>query len=135
MMQEMRWMIIWINMKNNGQISQSTRARWWHKKLCRFITKCDNRKLQYISYRWARIFLHQPQAKILGNELPDLLGDRQAFIATHSEALIRGLLEVASERIKLYGLQENLAQMNLVYWEIKIWIFYGRILYSNIQMS
>lgn len=46
-------------------------------------------------------FLHQPQAKILGNELPDLLGDRQAFIATHSEALIRGLLEVASERIKI----------------------------------
>lgn len=33
--------------------------------------------------------------------MPDLLGDRQAFIATHSEALIRGLLEVASERIKI----------------------------------
>lgn len=46
-------------------------------------------------------FLHQPQAKILGNELPDLLGDRQAFIATHSEALIRGLLEVAPERVKI----------------------------------
>lgn len=46
-------------------------------------------------------FLHQPQAKILGNELPDLLEDRQAFIATHSEALIRGLLEVAPERVKI----------------------------------
>lgn len=46
-------------------------------------------------------FLHQPQAKILGNEIAEILGDRQAFISTHSSAFIRGLLEVAPERLKI----------------------------------
>ena len=46
-------------------------------------------------------FLHPPQARILGIEIPELLGDRQAFIATHSEQLIKGLLEAAPERIKV----------------------------------
>ena len=46
-------------------------------------------------------FLHPPQARILGAEIPELLGDRQAFIATHSEQLIKGLLEAAPNRIKV----------------------------------
>lgn len=46
-------------------------------------------------------FLHPPQARILGTEIPQLLGDAQAFIATHSEHLIKGLLEAAPERIKV----------------------------------
>lgn len=46
-------------------------------------------------------FLHPPQARILGTEIPGLLGDRQAFIATHSEHLIKGLLEVSPDRIKV----------------------------------
>lgn len=46
-------------------------------------------------------FLHPPQARILGTEIPELLGDRQAFIATHSEHLLKGLLEVAPDRIKV----------------------------------
>lgn len=46
-------------------------------------------------------FLHPPQARILGMEIPELLGDRQAFIATHSEHLIKGLLEAAPDRIKV----------------------------------
>lgn len=46
-------------------------------------------------------FLHPPQARILGAEIPGLLGDRQAFIATHSEHLIKGLLESAPDRIKV----------------------------------
>lgn len=46
-------------------------------------------------------FLHPPQARILGTEMPGLLGDRQAFIATHSEHLIKGLLEAAPDRIKV----------------------------------
>ena len=46
-------------------------------------------------------FLHQPQAKVLGNEIPAILGDRQAFISTHSSAFIRGLLEIAPERLKI----------------------------------
>lgn len=46
-------------------------------------------------------FLHPPQARILGTEIPGLLGDRQAFIATHSEQIIKGLLEAAPDRIKI----------------------------------
>lgn len=46
-------------------------------------------------------FLHPPQARILGTQIPELLGDRQAFIATHSEHLIKGLLETAPDRIKV----------------------------------
>lgn len=46
-------------------------------------------------------FLHPPQARILGTVIPSLLGDRQAFIATHSEHLIKGLLEAAPNRIKV----------------------------------
>ena len=46
-------------------------------------------------------FLHPPQARILGTEIPELLGDRQAFISTHSEHLLKGLLEVAQDRIKV----------------------------------
>lgn len=46
-------------------------------------------------------FLHPPQARILGTEIPDLLGERQAFISTHSEHLLKGLLEVAQDRIKV----------------------------------
>lgn len=46
-------------------------------------------------------FLHPPQARILGTEIPELLGNRQAFISTHSEHLLKGLLEAAPERIKV----------------------------------
>ena len=46
-------------------------------------------------------FLHPPQARILGTEIPGLLGNRQAFISTHSEHLLKGLLEAAPERIKV----------------------------------
>lgn len=46
-------------------------------------------------------FLHPPQARILGTEIPELLGNRQAFISTHSEHLLKGLLEAAPGRIKV----------------------------------
>ena len=46
-------------------------------------------------------FLHPPQARILGTEIPELLDNRQAFISTHSEHLLKGLLEAAPERIKV----------------------------------
>ena len=46
-------------------------------------------------------FLHPPQARILGTEIPELLGNKQAFISTHSEHLLKGLLEAAPERIKV----------------------------------
>lgn len=47
-------------------------------------------------------FLHPPQAKILGKVIGDLIGsDRQAFIATHSEDIIKGLIESCPQRIKV----------------------------------
>lgn len=47
-------------------------------------------------------FLHPPQAKILGKVIGELLdSDRQAFIATHSEDIIKGLIEQCPERIKV----------------------------------
>ena len=46
-------------------------------------------------------FLHPPQARILGTEIPELLGNRQAFLSTHSEHLLKGLLEAAPKRIKV----------------------------------
>lgn len=46
-------------------------------------------------------FLHPPQARTLGSVIPELLPEKQAFISTHSEHFLKGLLEVAPERIKV----------------------------------
>ena len=47
-------------------------------------------------------FLHPPQARILGKVIGQLLGsDRQAFISTHSEDIIKGLIEECPDRIKV----------------------------------
>ena len=46
-------------------------------------------------------FLHPPQSRILGSVIPGLLQEKQAFISTHSEHFIKGLLEVAPERVKV----------------------------------
>lgn len=47
-------------------------------------------------------FLHPPQARIMGQIIGQTLSDqRQAFISTHSEEIIKGLLEVCPERIKI----------------------------------
>jgi len=47
-------------------------------------------------------FLHPPQAKILGNILGKTLSSRQqAFISTHSADFIKGVLESASDRVKI----------------------------------
>lgn len=50
-------------------------------------------------------FLHPPQAKILGEILSDLLPEnKNIFISTHSEDLIKGLLDKCPERVKLIRL-------------------------------
>lgn len=49
-------------------------------------------------------FLHPPQARVLGENLPDLLGERQAFISTHSIELIKGLLSTSGQRVKIIRL-------------------------------
>lgn len=47
-------------------------------------------------------FLHPPQARIMGQIIGQTLSDnQQAFISTHSEEIIKGLLEVCPERIKI----------------------------------
>ena len=47
-------------------------------------------------------FLHPPQARIMGQIIGETLSNQQqAFISTHSEDIIMGLLEVCPERIKL----------------------------------
>jgi predicted ATPase len=49
-------------------------------------------------------FLHPPQARVLGENLANLLGERQAFISTHSIELIKGLLSTAGQRVKIVRL-------------------------------
>lgn len=47
-------------------------------------------------------FLHPPQARIMGQIIGQTLSNQQqAFISTHSEDIIKGLLEVCPERIKI----------------------------------
>lgn len=47
-------------------------------------------------------FLHPPQARIMGQIIGETLkDDQQAFISTHSEDVIKGLISVCPERIKI----------------------------------
>ena len=47
-------------------------------------------------------FLHPPQAKIMGQIIGETLTDKQqAFISTHSEEIIKGIVETCPERIKI----------------------------------
>ena len=47
-------------------------------------------------------FLHPPQARIMGQIIGQTLTDKQqAFISTHSEDTIKGLLEICPNRIKI----------------------------------
>ena len=47
-------------------------------------------------------FLHPPQANIMGRIIGETLRDnQQAFISTHSEEIIKGLLEVCPKRVKI----------------------------------
>ena len=47
-------------------------------------------------------FLHPPQAHIMGQIIGETLtDDQQAFISTHSEDIIKGLISVCPERIKI----------------------------------
>lgn len=47
-------------------------------------------------------FLHPPQARIMGQIIGEALSqEQQAFISTHSEDIIKGLIETCSDRIKI----------------------------------
>jgi energy-coupling factor transporter ATP-binding protein EcfA2 len=53
-------------------------------------------------------FLHPPQASLLGQMIAKNLGnDKQIFIATHSEHVLKGLLDHAGERLVIVRIQRN----------------------------
>ena len=53
-------------------------------------------------------FLHPPQARIMGQIIGDSLSDQQqCFISTHSEEIIKGLLEACPQRIKIIRITRN----------------------------
>ncbi len=52
-------------------------------------------------------FLHPPQARVLGEYIPAQLGERQAFISTHSIEFIKGLLTADARRVKLIRLTRD----------------------------
>ena len=53
-------------------------------------------------------FLHPPQARIMGQIIGNTLTDnQQAFISTHSEEILKGLLEVCPKRIKIIRITRN----------------------------
>lgn len=53
-------------------------------------------------------FLHPPHARLLGRIMVELIGaDRQLFLSSHSSDLIKGLLEVAPERVKVVRVERD----------------------------
>ena len=57
-------------------------------------------------------FLHPPQARIIGNLIGEILdSSQQAFIATHSEEIIRGLIQSAPDRVRVIRL-ERIGKIN-----------------------
>jgi hypothetical protein len=53
-------------------------------------------------------FLHPPQARLLGTTLvQDRINKRQLFIATHSNDILRGVLDAESPAVKVLRIQRN----------------------------
>lgn len=53
-------------------------------------------------------FLHPPQATIMGRIIGKTLrNDQQAFISTHSEEIIKGILDVCPQRVKIIRITRN----------------------------
>jgi len=53
-------------------------------------------------------FLHPPQATLLGQMIANSLGDdKQIFIATHSEHILKGLLDYASDRLLVVRIERD----------------------------
>ena len=60
-------------------------------------------------------FLYPPQAKIMGDIIGSTLkDDQQAFIATHSEELIKGLMESCPNRLKIVRIDRPEHDINTV---------------------
>ena len=62
-------------------------------------------------------FLHPPQANIMGRIIGETLRqNQQAFISTHSEEIIKGLMDVCPERLKIIRItrEENLNSYSIL---------------------
>lgn len=59
-------------------------------------------------------FLHPPQAAIMGQVISELTSDRQVFISTHSQHLIKGLLDNDSARVKIIRITRPEKEQNKV---------------------
>lgn len=53
------------------------------------------------------VFLHPPQARILGKNLVELSEGKQCFIATHNIDFIKGILNTGSSRVKIIKISRN----------------------------
>ena len=84
-------------------------------------------------------FLHPPQAKIMGQIIGTTLSDKQqAFISTHSEDVIKGLLEVCPDRLKIVRItrQDDTNDFSILDNEKVKEVFGDPLLkYSNIMSS
>lgn len=62
-------------------------------------------------------FLHPPQANIMGKVIGESLSEnQQAFISTHSQEIIKGLIDTCPERIKIVRItrSENVNQFSIL---------------------
>lgn len=84
-------------------------------------------------------FLHPPQARIMGQIIGQTLNDtQQAFIATHSEDILKGLLESSPKRIKIVRITRDFDgnQFSVINNEIFDEVWNDPLLkYSNIMSS
>lgn len=84
-------------------------------------------------------FLHPPQAKIMGEIIGDTLDEeQQAFISTHSDEIIKGILEVCPNRVKIVRItrKENLNEFSILDNEKIRTVWNDPLLkYSNIMLG
>lgn len=84
-------------------------------------------------------FLHPPQANIMGRIIGKTLREnQQAFISTHSEEIIKGLLDVCSERVKIIRItrEEDVNEFSVLENEKFSEVWNDPLLkYSNIMTS
>lgn len=84
-------------------------------------------------------FLHPPQARIMGQIIGQTLSnEQQAFISTHSEDIIKGLVEVCPERLKIIRItrKNDINDFSILEYEKLSTVWNDPLLrYSNIMSS
>ncbi len=84
-------------------------------------------------------FLHPPQARIMGQIIGETLNNnQQAFISTHSEEIVKGLLDVCGNRLRIVRItrEEDVNTFSILDSQKVMEIFDDPLLkYSNIMSS